>query len=171
MKEPKTERPPPEGNWVDRVRQLLSVPKAEIDRREAAWKKQKRKRAQERARAVIVLLGLACSMLYGCADFRRRQAERASAENARESQAASIIVTPGDLSRPYTILGSVDYPGKGVTQISLTGSPQTCGPDNARRAAVEAYGGRVGAIIGFTQWRDGSTAHCGGTAVAFSDGR
>jgi hypothetical protein len=43
MKEAKTERPP-RNDWIEKTRQLLAVPKAEIDRREAAFKKRRRKR-------------------------------------------------------------------------------------------------------------------------------
>jgi hypothetical protein len=39
MKEGKTEQPPPQANWIDKARQVLSIPKAEIDRREAEWRK------------------------------------------------------------------------------------------------------------------------------------
>jgi len=94
------------------------------------------------------------------AEVQREQTE------SMQKQMDSIIVTPGDLTgRQYTIVGSVDYPGRGKVVVSLVG-PTTCGPDDARRAAVEQYG-NVDAIIGFTQWRDGTTPHCGGTAVRF----
>lgn len=95
-------------------------------------------------------------------DFEMRQ------RTAQQAAMNAIIVTPGDLpSRKYEILGSVDYPGRGVTLMSLVGPP-SCGPDNARKAALEHYS-HVDAIIGFTQWRDGSTPHCGGTAVRFTE--
>jgi hypothetical protein len=122
-------------------------------------------------RTCAVLLALVACSATACTEaqrqrIRERQEARAWAEMQQRAQMDSIIVTPGDLTgRQYTIVGSVDYPGRGKVVMSLVG-PTTCGPDDARRAAAEQYG-NVDAIIGFTQWRDGTTPHCGGTAVRF----
>ena len=83
-----------------------------------------------------------------------------------ESQLDRIIVTPADISRPYEILGSVDWPGRGVIVIS---SDPICGPDRIRGEALDRYGEGVDAVIGFTTWHDGSQHNCNGTAVRFID--
>ena len=42
MKEAKPEQAPASDNWIEKTRRLLSVPKAEIDRREAAFRRRRR---------------------------------------------------------------------------------------------------------------------------------
>lgn len=48
MKAPKTEQIEGDPNWIDKVRQIFSVSKAEIDRREVEYKKQRAKRKRKR---------------------------------------------------------------------------------------------------------------------------
>ena len=72
-----------------------------------------------------------------------------------------IIVTPGDVSRPYRIVGTVEWPGAGYI------SPTDCDPDHLKKEAVSRYG-QVDAIIGYLQWQDGRMTRCSGTAVTFT---
>lgn len=100
------------------------------------------------------------ALTLGCtAEQRARIA--ASQQQQRQAQAAqdTVIVTPGDISgRQYRILGPVEWPGQG--NIALFGSG--CDPNRLRREAVEKFGSQVGAVIGYTQWKDGQQMRCGG---------
>lgn len=81
-----------------------------------------------------------------------------------------IIVTPADLSgQKYEVLGPVEATtGQRFSLVpgdNFGRSVSECGPNQIRAATWEKYGGRAGAVIGFTQWRVGSEPRCGGTAV------
>lgn len=79
----------------------------------------------------------------------------------QRGQMQKIIVTPGDISQPYDILGPVEWPGAGYISF---GGP--CDPDRLREEAV-TKNGAVDAIIGFIQWQDGRQSRCSGTAIRF----
>ena len=77
-------------------------------------------------------------------------------------QMNQVIVTIGDLSTPYSIVGPVEWPRAGDTS---QGGP--CDSDRLRTEAIARYG-HVDAIIGVLQWRDGSQERCSGLAVRFT---
>ena len=77
-------------------------------------------------------------------------------------QMNQVIVTIGDLSTPYSIVGPVEWPRAGDTS---QGGP--CDSDRLRTEAIARYG-HVDAIIGVLQWRDRSQERCSGLAVRFT---
>jgi hypothetical protein len=114
---------------------------------------------KRRARRALLYAALLLA-LAGCS-AQRSAAPTASVGDASTSAAQlkiptrEILVTDGDLNKPYEILGSVEYKLTGQslysTQTSLDGSPASEVAKEAkemlRRVAYTKYGDRVDAII------------------------
>jgi hypothetical protein len=98
----------------------------------------------------------------GCEAYQQQLA----AQQAYESAVENIIITPGDINRPYNILGTIQWPGVGYRTVF--GTP--CNPDKLREEALKRWGTAVNALIGYTSWNDGGQIQCSGTAVQFSTG-
>lgn len=79
---------------------------------------------------------------------------------AAPTAAQEIIVTPGDLSTPYTVLGPVEWPEPGKMQLFR----YRCDRKRLLERARKQYPS-LNAIIGFNRWQDGAQERCGGTAV------
>jgi hypothetical protein len=106
-------------------------------------------------------------LTLGCTEAQRQRiAANQWQQQAAQAEQDRVIVTPADLSgQKYRLLGPVEWPGQG--NIALFGSP--CEPHRLRAEAIEKYGSRVDAVIGYTQWRDGQQMRCAGTAVEFEN--
>lgn len=61
MKESKSE---PELSWIEQARRILSIPKAEIDRREAQFKRRKRRKGSRLASAVKVFIAALSGSIF-----------------------------------------------------------------------------------------------------------
>lgn len=90
--------------------------------------------------------------------------------------AQEILVTPSDLSGvAYEILGPVESTGtvnyNPMTALLHSGHRSygvVCTPDNIRKAALQRYGSRVYAVIGFISTPMPGGFRCSGTAVALA---
>ena len=86
--------------------------------------------------------------------------------NYTPDQLDRIVVTRGDFSKPYEILGSVRWPERGHRVI---GADPVCRPDRLRGLALSRWAEQVDGLIGFTTWQDGSQHTCEATAVRFEE--
>ena len=113
---------------------------------------------------VFAMLAAAAMAFTGCTEAQRQAiAQQQAQQEASQASFNSIIVTPGDLSgQRYAVLGAVEWPGSGM--MTLLGTP--CTPDTLKREAIQRWGSRVHAIIGYHEWREGQV-RCGGTAIEF----
>lgn len=111
----------------------------------------------------LLLLTASCALVDPEGAERRAQGER-DRRAAGQAKIDRIVVVPGDLSRPYRILGPVRVGSEVFDR---------CLPDDVRREALDKYG-QVDAVIGFIQSAGPApgvvvtgSSYCEGTAVVF----
>ena len=112
--------------------------------------------------AAGIALSIALSAL-GCGEAAKR--ETAASPLARTARhAGRVEVLSGKPNRTYEVLGWVAWPPKGMFMLFSV----PCSPDKLREAALEKYGERVDAIIGYEEWREPpAQLSCGGSAVHY----
>jgi len=97
---------------------------------------------------VVVALGLLGFTGFGCIAQKTQKAPPATSEALLKTPTREILVTDGDLNKPYNILGEVECTLTGKSMYSL-GSPGRSKEikDMLRKVAFTKYGEQVDAII------------------------
>ena len=104
--------------------------------------------ANRRLRVVVVALGLLGFTGFGCIAQKAQKAPPATNEVLLKTPTREILVTDGDLNKPYDILGEVEctLTGKSLSSMVSHGSSKEI-KDMLRKVAFTKYGERVDAII------------------------